>query len=133
MECGCLELVSATSCSDQMRLDQSDKFSYVFAPLVGPVRLPILVEIEDQGSSIALLHRDVLTSVGTHQGGRHQGEAAAILRRLSGDWTVSQCEVNDHLPQVSLTASRNWKSSWSSSWVSSLNDKLYCRLHRRSV
>ena len=46
-----------------------EKFGYVFAPLVGPVRLPILVDIEDQGSLIALLHRDVLTSVGTHHGG----------------------------------------------------------------
>ena len=54
-------------------------FTYVFTPVVGPVRLPILVEVENQGPSIALLHRDVLTSVGAHQGGRHQGETAAIL------------------------------------------------------
>ena len=57
------------------------KFGYVFAPLVGPVRLPILVDIENQGSSVAFLHRDVLASVRAHQGSRHKGETAGIVTR----------------------------------------------------
>ena len=49
-------------------------FPYVFAPLVCPVRRPVLVDSENQGSRVALLHGDLLTSVGAHQGSGHQGE-----------------------------------------------------------
>ena len=127
---------SAPLCwDDQTRIWSAD--FYVFTPLVGPVRLPILVDIENEGSSIAFIHRDLLAPVRTHHRSGHQGETAEILP-CSGvessswaDWF--QVKFNADLAQVSLTARRNWKSSWCSSRVSILNDKLYCRLHRRSV
>ena len=62
--------------------DQTEIWSaefYVFTPLVGPVRLPILVDIENEGSSIAFIHRDPLTPVRTHHRSGHQGETAEIL------------------------------------------------------
>ena len=67
--------------SEVTSLIWSVKFGYVFAPLVGPVRLSILVDIENQGTSVTFLHCDVLASVRAHQGSRHQGETAGIVTR----------------------------------------------------